>query len=149
MERYTFDAVSRTLVMSADFARALNDYNSAESKLYRRMLKEIPNLNVERKTHKRPTSYIGANGKRSSCYPTKKLSYERMEKYMGALPEGQKFLDEYNKLRDKLIEMGLTPYATVARWFMKQFPLYRENPLFYVKNSVEIVDYAAFLESAA
>ena len=149
MERFKFDAVSRTLVMSADFARALNDYNSDESKLYRRMLKEIPDLNVERKTHKKPTSYIGANGKRTSCYPTKKLSYERMEKYMGALPEGHKYLDEYNKLRDKLIEMGLTPYATVARWFMVQFPKYRNDPLFYVKNCVEVVDYTEFLKKTA
>ena len=99
MERYKFDAVSRTLIMSADFARAISDVHSAEYKLYKRMLSEIPSLNVERKSHASPTSYKGKNGKRTSYYPTKGLTFERMEQFMKALPEGEKYLEEYNQLR--------------------------------------------------
>ena len=150
MERFKFDAVSRTLVMSADFARALNDYNSDESKLYRRMLKEIPNLNVERKTHASPSSYRRkGSDKKTSYYPTKGLSYEKMEKFIKALPEGKEYLETYETLCSLAKEMCPSPYSVVAKWFMAQFPKFRENPLFYVKNSVEIIDYAAFLESAA
>ena len=113
------------------------------------MLSEIPDLRVERKTHKKPTPYKGNDGKRTSHYPTKKLSYERMERFMAAIPEGQKYLDEYWKLRKYAKDMCLAPYAPVARWFMAQFPKFRENPLFYVKNSVEVIDFAAFLDNAA
>ena len=150
MEHYTFDPITRTLVMSAAFAHAISDTRSAEYKMYKRMLSEIPDLRVERKTRKKPTSYKRKDdGKRTSYYPTKKLSYERMEKFMEAIPEGQKYLDEYHKLRKYAEAICLAPYAPVARWFMAQFPNFRENPLFYVKNSVEVIDYADFLNDAA
>lgn len=151
MERYFFDVMTNTLVMSAGFARAIADADeeSAEYKLYLRMRKEIPDLKVERRTHASPSSYKGKNGKKTSYYPTKGLSYERMEKFMGALPEGKKHLETYKTLRNLAESMCPSPYSVVAKWFMAQFPKFRENPLFYVKNSVEIIDYAAFLESAA
>lgn len=150
MERYKFDAVSRTLIMSAGFARALNNYNSDESRLYRRMLKEIPDLVVDRKSHASPTSYKGKNGKRTSYYPTKGLTFERMEQFMKALPEGEKYLEEYNQLRAvALPELCPSRYTIIRRWFEAQFPKYRDNPLFYVKNSVEVIDYATFLDNVA
>ncbi len=147
MERYTFDAITRTLIMSSAFARALSDTCSAEYKLFVRMQKEIPNLNVVRKTHASPSSYKGQNGKRTSYYPTKGLSYERMEQFMKALPDGQKYLDEYNALRAVSI-LCPSAYSSVRRWFEAQFPKYRENPLFYVRNSVDVIDYADYLQSA-
>ena len=145
MKRYTFDAVSRTLVMSAGFAKALNDYNSDESRLYRQMLADIPALRVERKTHASPTSYKGPNDKRTSCYPTKKLSYKRMEKFMEALNDGQKFLAEYTKLREKAKQMDIPGYPPVARWFLEQFPDYRTDALFYVGNEPDVLCFENFL----
>ena len=147
MERYKFDAVSRTLVMSASFARAVADTRSAEYMMYKRMLSEIPDLKVERKTHASPKAYKGKNGKRTSYYPTKGLSYEKMEKFMNSLPEGEKYLNEYKALRAASV-LCPSAYASVRRWFAAQFPKYRENPLFYVKNSVEVIDYAAYVDAA-
>ncbi len=149
MERFTFDPISRTLTISAGFARAIADAdeNSDEYKLYLRMRKEIPDLTVKRKTHASPKSYKGQNGKRTSYYPTKNLSYERMEKFMNALPEGEKYLNEYKALRSVVV-LSPSGYASVRRWFAAQFPKYRENPLFYVKNSVEVIDYAAYIDAA-
>ena len=150
MERYKFDAVSRTLVMSAGFADAVSVVGSAEYILYKRMIAEIPDLRVERKTHTSPTSYKGKNGKRITYYPTKGLKFERMEQFMKALPEGEKFLEEYNKLRAvALPELCHSRYTIIRRWFEAQFPKYRENPLFYVKNSVDVIDYASFLDNVA
>ena len=150
MERYKFDAVARTLVMSDGFARAVSVVGSAEYKLYKRMIAEIPDLRVERKTHESPTSYKGKNGKRTSYYPTKGMTFERMEQFMNALPEGKKYLEEYNRLRAVAVS-GLchSRYTIIRRWFEAQFPKYRENPLFYVKNSVDVIDYATFLEDVA
>ena len=148
MENYKFNAITRTLVMSAAFARAVSDTRSAEYKLFVRMQKAIPDLKVERKTHASPTSYKDKNGKKTSYYPTKGLSYEKMEKFMNALPEGEKYLNEYKALRSVSV-LCPSAYASVRRWFEAQFPKYRENPLFYVRNSVEVIDYAAFLEEVA
>ena len=66
---------------------------------------------------------------------------------MNALPEGKKYLDEYNKLK-AVADICLSPYAAIRRWFEAQFPEYRENPLFYVHNSVEVIDFAPILEAA-
>lgn len=150
MKRYTFNPITRTLVMSADFARAISVVGSDEYNLFIQMRAEIPDLKVERKTHASPISYKGTNGgKRTSYYPTKKLTYERMEKFMNALPEGQKYLDKYHKLREKAKEMGVSAYAPCAHWFMEQFPEYRNNPLFYIneKNLPNVIDFTEFLKS--
>ena len=148
MESYKFDAITRTLIMSSAFARAVSDTRSKEYKLFVRMQKEIPDLKVERKTHASPTSYKSKNGKKTSYYPTKGLSFEKMEQFMNALPEGEKYLNEYNALRAVAV-LCPSDYASVRRWFEAQFPKYRENPLFYIRNSVEVIDYAAFLEEVA
>ena len=71
-----------------------------------------------------------------------------MEQFMNALPEGTKFLDEYNKLNAVAV-LCPSPYAVIRRWFEAQFPLYRNNPLFYVKNSVEVIDYATVIDKVA
>ena len=147
MENYKFDAINKTLVMSAAFERAVSDTTSAEYRLYKRMLAEIPGLNVERKTHASPSHYTDKNGKKTAYYPSNGLKYEKMEKFMNALPEGKKYLDEYNKLKDAAV-LCPSPYAVVRHWFEAQFPKYRENPLFYVNNNVEVIDFAEFLESA-
>lgn len=146
MEHYKFNPITRTLVMSAGFARAISDISSDEYNLYKQMLSDVPGLNVVRKTHKSPTSYKG-DGKRTSYYPTKGLTIKKMEKFMNALPEGKKYLDEYNKLK-AVADICPSPYAVIRRWFEAQFPEFRRNPLFYVNNSVEVIDFAAILEAA-
>lgn len=147
MEHYKFNPITRTLVMSAGFARAISDIRSDEYNLYKQMLADVPGLKVERKTHEKPTYYIGQDGERTTYYPTKGLTIKKMEKFMNALPEGKKFLDEYNKLK-AVVVLCPSPYAVIRRWFVAQFPKYREDPLFYVNNSVEVIDFAAFLEAA-
>ena len=147
MEHYKFNPITRTLVMSAGFAHAISDIRSDEYNLYKQMLADIPDLQVERKTHEKPTSYKDKkNGKRTSYYPTKGLTIKKMEQFMNALPEGKKFLDEYNKLK-AVADICPSPYAVIRRWFEAQFPKYRENPLFYVNNSVEVIDFAEYLEA--
>ena len=147
MEHYKFNPITRTLVMSAGFAHAISDIRSDEYNLYKQMLADVPGLKVERKTHEKPTYYIGQDGERTTYYPTKGLTIKKMEKFMNALPEGKKFLDEYNKLK-AVADICPSPYAVIRRWFVAQFPKYREDPLFYVNNSVEVIDFAEYLETA-
>lgn len=148
MEHYKFNPITRTLVMSAGFARAISDIRSDEYNLYKQILADVPGLKVERKTNEKPTSYKDKKtGKKTTYYPTKGLTIKKMEKFMNALPEGKKYLDEYNKLK-AVADICLSPYAAIRRWFEAQFPEYRENPLFYVHNSVEVIDFAPILEAA-
>ena len=154
MKAYKFNPVTNTLVMSTEFARIVSEANpdTDEYKLYMRMRAEIPGLVIERKTHKSPTSYKvkGQDKKRTSYYPTKGMTFNRMEQFMNALPEGEKYLEEYNKLKSVAVpDLCHSRYTIVRRWFEAQFPKFRENPLFYVKNSVEVIDYATILDAVA
>ncbi len=146
---YYFNVVENTLTLTADFADALNNPNSDEYKLLRQFQCDFPNLRIVRKTRSTPTRYHNSDGSITAYNKNKRLTYKRMEQFMGALPDGKKYLDEYNKLCKTAKEMCLAPYAPVARWFMAQFPNFRDDPLFYVDNPVEVIDYAAFLKKTA
>lgn len=147
---YTLDVVNNTLTITADFADALNDPTSAESKLIRQFKHDYPKLIIKRKTHDRPTCYRNSDGSKTSYQKNKNLTYERMEQFMGALPNGAEYLTAYRELRGKAEAMCVAPYAAVSAWFMEQFPKFRKNPLFYVKeeNSPKIIDFSTVLAKA-
>jgi hypothetical protein len=129
---YKLDLAHQTLTMTASFVEAANDPESEEYQLVQRLRSDFPNLKVENRTHASPKHYKNSNGTVTTRNQFNKLTYERMEKFMNALDDGQKYLDEYRKLREKAAAMCVAPYAPVARWFMAQFPKYWENPLFYL-----------------
>lgn len=144
---YVFDVVKNTLTLSADFVDAMNDPKSAEYKLVRQFQRDFPNLTVVRKTHATPTHYNNSDGSKTTRQKNRGLTYESMEKFMGALPNSEEYLAAYKELRDKAKAMCASPYAAVNAWFVKQFPKYRKDPLFYVKkeNLPKIIDFSAYL----
>ena len=150
---YKLDLAHQTLTLTAAFADAANNPASDEYNLVRQFQHDFPNLKIVYRTHATPTSYNGKmNGdKRTPYYPTKNLSYERMEKFMDAFDGGQKYRNEYDKLRKAAEAMCLAPYMPVARWFMAQFPEFRKDPLYYTKpeHLPDVIDYATFLEKVA
>ncbi len=152
MKGYKLDLAHQTLTLTAAFADAANNPGSAEYKLVRQFLHDFPNLEIVNRTRTSPTSYKGKgqDGKRTSYYPTKNLSYERMERFMNALDNSQKYLDEYHKLREKAEAICLSPYAPVAQWFMAQFPKFREEPLFYLDTEKlpDVISFSDYLENA-
>lgn len=152
MKGYKLDLAHQTLTLTAAFADAANNPGTAEYKLVRQFQHDFPNLAIVNRTHASPSSYKvkGQDKKRTSYYPTKGMTFNRMEQFMNALPEGEKYLEEYNKLKSVAVpDLCHSRYTIVRRWFEAQFPKFRENPLFYVHNSVEVIDYAAFVDSAA
>ena len=84
MERYTLNPVAKTLIITAAFAKAIQDINSEEYALYTQLMADIPNLEVVRKTHKTPTNYRSKSGEVSRCNQFKNLTYENMETFMVA-----------------------------------------------------------------
>ena len=147
MERYKFDITEKTLTLSAAFAEAMNDPESAEYALVCKFERDFPTLRIVRKTHATPTRYKNSDGSITTRNKHNRLTYERMERFMSALgDDGLDYLETYFTLREKAEAMCASPYAVVSAWFMKQFPKFRSNPLFYLDERPAIIDFSAILE---
>ena len=140
MERYKFDITKQTLTISASFAEAMNDPTSEEYQLVRQFQHDFPRIVIVRKTHKSPAKPNKHNG----------LTYERMERFILAVSpkDDTDYLEAFYTVRKMAEAMCASPYAVVSEWFMKQFPKYRTNPLFYIDHQPNIIDFSAVLEKA-
>ena len=146
MEKYTFNVVSQTMTITAKFAKMMNDPQSDEYKLVQQFRKDFPNLTIAKKTHKSATSYTSKSGEKYNCNQFKNLTYDRMEKFISALPKSESYLREYTFVKDFASAIQINGYTLVRKWFVAQFPEFRKNPLFYLSHSPELVSGAAFLE---
>lgn len=146
MEKFDFDVISQTLTITAKFAKMMNDPQSDEYKLVQQFHKDFPNLTIAKKTHKSATHYTTKSGEKFNCNQFKNLTYDRMEKFIKALPKSESYLREYSFVKDFASAIQINGYTLVRKWFVAQFPEFRKNPLFYLYNSPELVSGAAFLE---
>ena len=146
MEKFVFDVISQTLTITAKFAKMMNDPQSDEYKLVQQFRKDFPNLTIAKKTHKSATHYTTKSGEKFNCNQFKNLTYDRMEKFISALPKNEGYLREYLFVKNFASAIQHNGYALVRKWFVAQFPEFRKNPLFYLYNTPELVSGAAFLE---
>ena len=146
MEKFSFDVVSQTLTITAKFAKMMNDTTSDEYKLVQRFRKDFPNLTIAKKTHKSATSYTTKSGEKFNCNQFKNLTYDRMEKFISALPQSEDYLREYKFVKNFASAIQTNGYTLVRKWFVAQFPEFRKNPLFYLNHSPALVSGAAFLD---
>ncbi|MBQ3372375.1 MAG: hypothetical protein IJG40_04475 [Oscillospiraceae bacterium] len=146
---YKLDFATQTLTITAAFAEAADEIGSEEYNLVMKIKADFPNISVVHRTHATPKKYRNKFGVITEHNQYKNLTYDRMERFMCALPNSTEYLEMYYTLREKADEMCLAaPYAAVRAWFEKQFPKYRENPLFYVDNEPEFIDFADILDKA-
>ena len=146
MEKFSFDVVSQTLTITAKFAKMMNDTQSDEYKLVSKFRTDVPNLTITRKTHKSATNYTTKSGEKFNCNQFKNLTYDRMEKFIKALPKSEGYLREYTFVKDFASAIQHNGYTLVRKWFVAQFPEFRKNPLFYLNYSPALVSGAAFLD---
>ena len=146
MEKFSFDVVSQTLTITAKFDKMMNDPQSDEYKLVQQFRKDFPNLTIAKKTHKSATHYTTKNGEKFNCNQFKNLTYDRMEKFIKALPKSESYLREYTFVKDFSSAIQTNGYTLVRKWFVAQFPEFRKNPLFYLNHSPALVSGAAFLD---
>ena len=146
MEKFVFDVISQTLTITAKFAKMMNDPQSDEYKLVQQFRKDFPNLTIAKKTHKSATHYTTKSGEKFNCNQFKNLTYDRMEKFIKALPKSESYLREYTFVKDFASAIQTNGYTLVRKWFVAQFPEFRKNPLFYLSHSPELVSGAIFLE---
>lgn len=95
MEKFKFDVVAQTLTITAKFAEAMNNPEREEYKLVQKFRADFPALVIMRKTHKSATHYTTKSGEKFNCNQFKNLTYERMEKFLSALPKKESYLREY------------------------------------------------------
>ena len=146
MEKFVFDVISQTLTITAKFAKMMNDPQSDEYKLVQQFRKDFPNLTIAKKTHKSATHYTTKSGEKFNCNQFKNLTYDRMEKFIKALPKSESYLREYTFVKGFASAIQTNGYTLVRKWFVAQFPEFRKNPLFYLSHSPELVSGATFLE---
>ena len=147
---YTLDLAHNTLTLSAAFAEAMNDPTSDEYQLVRQFQHDFPRLTIVRKTHKAPTRYKNSDGTITTHNKHSGLTYERMERFILALSpkDDTDYLEAFYTVREKAEAICASPYAVVSAWFMKQFPKFRSNPLYYIDHQPDIIDFSAVLERA-
>ena len=146
MEKFSFDVISQTLTITAQFAKMMNDPESDEYKLVMRFRQDFPNLTITKKTHKSATHCTTKSGEKFNCNQFKNLTYDRMEKFISALPKSESYLREYSFVKDFASAIQTNGYTLVRKWFVAQFPELRKNPLFYLSHSPELVSSFQFLD---
>lgn len=149
MKNYKVDFTNNTITITADFAKAMNDPSSMEYKTITTILKDFPNMEIVHRTHKTPTEYTSkSTGKKTRCNQFKNLTYDKMKGFIKALPNHEKHLAAFNFLRYYGSLPQTSRYTVVRKWFVAQFPEFRENPLFYLYNEVDIINIAPYLDEA-
>ena len=147
MEKYTFDAISQTLTISAKFNDKMNNPDSEEYKLMMRFRADFPNLTIAKKTHKTPTKYTSkSTGEVFKCNQFKNLKYENMEGFINGLSNSEKYMKAYNFLKNCGSLPQTSRYTVVRKWFVAQFPEFRKNPLFYLYNDVDVISIIPYIE---
>lgn len=149
MEKFVFDAVSRTLTITAKFAAMMNNPASDEYLLVAQFQKDFPGLRIAKRTHRTPTRYTTKSGETYNRNQFKDLTYDRMEKFMSVLPQKEAYLTEYSTVKAFAKAAKNNGYSLVREWFVAQFPHYRKNPMFYLKNTPVVLLGSDFLESVA
>ena len=145
MEKFKFDVVSQTLTITAKFNEQMANPMSEEYKLVMQFRADFPNLTIVRKTHKTPSIYTTKSGEKFNCNQFKNLTYDRMEKFISALPQNVEYMSEYTVVKNFATSVKGNGYPLVREWFMTQFPEFRKNPLFYLNNTPQIVKASTFM----
>ena len=102
---------------------------------------DFPTMKIKQRTHRTPAKYHTAEGEVLTRNKRKGLTYERMERFIDALPRAKVYREEYDFIKANAIN----PYDLTSKWFAAQFPNFRTNPLFYLNDKSKIVPAAAVL----
>ena len=113
----TVDHFSKTITVSEAFMRAASHIENGEC-AYLQMLREsCPGYTFVRSKSRKPSK------------APKKLSYDKMRKYIGCLRDSKRLLE----LFDRVVVFGRShgnPYQIVSEWFFNTFPDYGCTPDF-------------------
>ena len=116
MTGYKMNFATKTLTITKAFAELAMRPNTAEANLLAQMQALTPDLKISYKTH-----YSG------KPHPYKGLTYKKMENYI-KLHENADDLMETFKTVKKIGTTQRSPHNFVCKWFLQQFPDFKEIP---------------------
>lgn len=146
MEGYKLSIIEKTLTITKAFEDEVSKGNGAEYDLYMKLIREIPDLKVVRKTHKTPSKYRSKSGEKFRCNQFKNLKYQNMEKFINGLPDSSEYMKQYRTIKNCAAPPQNSPYALVRKWFIMQFPEFRTQPWVYLFEKVDVVKAEPFLK---
>ena len=116
MEKYKMNFSTKTLTITRAFATKATKPNSEEANLILNMRALVPDLKIAYKTHKV-----------EKPHPFKGLSYDKMKEYIRYCQNSNELMATYNRVKD-ISKSQNNPHNYVCRWFLAQFPDFREIP---------------------
>lgn len=143
-KNYRIDFASMTLIMTADFAAKAYDPENPEYKVLTRLKKDFPDLKVQRKTHRKPSSYTTTKSKEKFYHnPYKDVTRDNMERFIATVDDKDgTYKKEYDRVYSYALGMGKKrAYSIVAGWFLDQFPKYRTDPFYYYRNRPALIPF--------
>ena len=144
---FTLSLTTKTLTITKAFEDAVAKGEGDAYETYKRLINDIPDLIVVRKTHETPTKYVSkSTGEKFNCNQFKNLTYKNMEGFIKGLSNSEEHMKAFNFLKNYGSLPLTSRYTVVRKWFVAQFPEFRKNPLFYLYNEVKVIDISPFLE---
>lgn len=115
MADYKMNFATKTLTITKSFAELAMRPNTAEANLLAQMHTLIPDLKISYRTH---------CGK---PHPYKGLTNRRMETYISLHENADELMETFKTVK-AIATTQLNPHNFVCKWFLKQFPDYKEIP---------------------
>lgn len=115
MTGYKMNFATKTLTITRAFAEMAMRPNTAEANFIAQMRSLIPDLKISYRTH---------CGK---PHPYKGLTNKRMETYISLYENADELMEIFETVK-KIGETQLNPRNYVCKWFLQQFPDYKEIP---------------------
>ena len=129
---YSIDFANRTITLNFKFQKAAQDFGSPEYKRLKALIADFPEFTV----------VVSAGKKITSTRPTKRLTYENMDTYIGTYENADALRAQFKVVKANS-QVLASPYKYVRKWFVAQFPDYNvvqiDNPT-AKKEAVAIVE---------
>ena len=109
---YKFDHVNCRIIITRDFHKKANVFESDEYKTLQKLRKALPNYAVVFTAHHRKTSVKS------------RMTLERMIRFIEKQPEYESIMADLYKVRFPEDCAVPAPFSVVKQWFFRRFPNY-------------------------
>ncbi len=121
---YKIDFENNTIIVNYKFAAAMNEYGSAEYKIYKKIKRDFPHFET----------VIKSGREQKKARYNKRFTYDNMRKYIGTLNNATKLLNDFETVIQQSAPEK-SPYKFVCNWFKQTFPNYKDTPIFENKEA--------------
>lgn len=121
---YKFDHVNRRIIITREFHKAANLFDSHEYKTLLKIRKTLPDYTVEFAAPHRKTSVKS------------RMTLERMIQYIQKQPNAESIMADMNKVRFPENCNNPAPFGNVKKWFFGRFPNYGRLTAFDEKGYI-------------